>query len=105
MLPAKGLHSTRNSGSTGTESLEELRRGILMSLDKLREEEASHLLEVKRLRDQYNNIIEKLRNETPKLVTDPLERLPPEISLRCLSDSLPEWDYASHLLDLAVISS
>ena len=103
MPPAKGQRSARNNGSTGTEYLEELRRGILVSLDKLRDEEASHPL-VKRLRDQYNNVMEKLQDETPKLVTDPLKRLPPEISLRCLSDSLPEKDYASHLLDLTMVS-
>jgi len=76
-----------------------------MSLDMLRDEEASHPFVVKRLRDQYNNIMENLQKEIPKLVTDPLERLPPEISLRCLSNSLPEWNYASHLLDLTMVSS
>jgi hypothetical protein len=75
-----------------------------MSLDQLRNEEAGNSLIIRRLRDQYNLVMEQLEREVVASAIDPLARLPPEISSRCIGISLPGCGYAQRLLELTTVS-
>ena len=63
-----------------------------------------HEEDLKILKQEYNQIISRLYNDTSGLSYDIMEILPPEVWIQVIQDSLPLYGYAPALLILTLVS-
>jgi hypothetical protein len=86
---------------------EYMRRALLLHLERIKSKESRTVdpLTIAFLRDQYNMVMERIHDRGSRSCIDFITRLPPELSLYCLRESLPARHYAGRLLDLTMVST
>jgi hypothetical protein len=86
--------------------MEDRRVQILDQIDQLTHDPRSdRSQDVQKLKEEYNEIVDKMYNERSSTPRDILEIFPPEVWIQIVEDALPERGYSSALLLLTMVSN